>query len=301
MGVRLAAFPKCYLDALVVDRTMSWLEWVARAARLPHVEGVECYPYALDSLDPAYLERVRAATEERGLIIPMMCASPDFTQISPERRQAEIERYTSIIDATAALGGHTCRILSGQRRPGVRREDGIDWVVAAIESLLPRAAERKVMLVMENHYKDGFWEYAEFAQARDVFLAIVERIDSPHFGVNYDPSNALIAGEDPIELLDTVKHRVVSMHASDRSLEGGTLEDLRFVDADPAQGYAPFIKHGVIGKGLIDYDRIFQILASVGFSGWISIEDGQDPTTGMKDLRDSAEFLHSKMQQHGLT
>ena len=300
MPARLAAFPKCYLDALVVDRGMTLFDWIEMAATLPGVEGLELYPPAFASLDPAYLRRVRDAVERHGLTIPMMCASPDFIRRDHAERMAEIERYRAILDTVAALGGETCRILSGQRQPGVLRPEGVAWVVEAIETLLPYAAERGVVLVMENHYKDGYWSYPEFAQLRDVFLEIVEQIDSPWFGVNYDPSNAVVAGDDPVELLEAVKHRVVTMHASDRWLEGGTLEDLRRLDADPSAGYAPFLKHGIIGRGLIAYDRVFQILASVGFSGWISIEDGQDPSVGMEHLHESARFLRAKMEQYGL-
>jgi sugar phosphate isomerase/epimerase len=176
----------------------------------------------------------------------------------------------------------------------------VAWVVESIQAALPYAAERKIILVMENHYKDGYWQYPEFAQAGEIYLEIIDQIDSPWFGVNYDPSNALIAGEDAYELLDKVKHRLVSMHASDRSLEGGSLEDLRRLDADPVTGYASFVKHGVIGQGLIDYDRIFSVLREVKFEGWISIEDGQDPAVGMEHLRESAEFLARKMGEYGL-
>ena len=81
---------------------------------------------------------------------------------------------------------------------------------------------------MENHYKDGTWRYPEFAQPEDIFLEIIEQIDSPFFGVQYDPSNAVVGGFDPIGLLRKVKHRVVTMHASDRYLApGATLDDLQ--------------------------------------------------------------------------
>ena len=83
------------------------------------------------------------------------------------------------------------------------------------------------MLCLENHYKDGTWRYPEFAQPEDIFLEIVDRIDSTHFGVQYDPSNAVVAGFDPIAFLGKVKDRVVTMHASDRYLApGATLADL---------------------------------------------------------------------------
>ncbi|HSI84599.1 MAG TPA: sugar phosphate isomerase/epimerase, partial [Candidatus Methylacidiphilales bacterium] len=120
-----------------------------------------------------------------------------------------------------------------------------------------------------------------------------ERIHSPWFGVNYDPSNTILAGEDPLELLDRVKHRVVTMHASDRYLTHGTLEDLR--REEDSVGYASRLAHGVIGKGMNNYDVIFSTLAAEGFSSWISIEDGMN---GLNDLRESVRFLRGKIDEH---
>jgi sugar phosphate isomerase/epimerase len=127
----------------------------------------------------------------------------------------------------------------------------------------------------------------------DVFIEIVDQIDSPWFGVNFDPSNTILAGEDPLVLLERVKDRVVTMHASDRFLKSGTIEDLR--REENAAGYAARLAHGVIGKGLNDYDAIFRVLRSVGFHSWISIEDG---VNGMDELRQSASFLRSKIDLH---
>ena len=100
----------------------------------------------------------------------------------------------------------------------------------------------------------------------------------------------ILAGDDPLELLRRVKHRVVTMHASDRYLAEGTLEDLR--REEDSVGYAQRLRHGVIGRGLNDYDAIFRELAGVGFDGWISIEDGVD---GMDQLRESVRFFRDKI------
>ena len=181
---------------------------------------------------------------------------------------------------TVDLGGQYCRVLSGQRRPEVSRQDGLRYAAESIEACMPHAAAAGVTLIIENHYKDNYWQYPEFAQKIDVFCDLVDRIDSPHFGVNYDPSNTILAGEDPLELLERVKHRVVTMHASDRYLAEGTIEDLR--REEDSVGYAKRLSHGEIGKGMNDYDAIFGTLAGVGFDGWISIEDGVD---GMDQLR----------------
>src|SRR5258706_8655466 len=178
--------------------------------------------------------------------MPMLCCSPDFTRSDPAARQRAVDHEATMIRIARRLGGprSVCRVLSGQRRPEVATEEGIEWVVECIQQLLPVARSHDVVLGMENHYKDGFWKYPEFAQKQDVFLELLAAIpDRTHFGVQYDPSNAIVAGDDPIALLETVADRVVSMHASDRYLAAGaTLDGLR--QADGTLGYSPDLRHG---------------------------------------------------------
>ena len=289
---KLSVFPKCYMDELCVTRSMSLFDWIDLAATLD-VDGIELYPGFFTSFDDDYLDKILQHLKSKNLEAPMMCASPDFTQHDAAAREAEIEKEKQMIDLTARMGGRYCRVLSGQRREDVSREDGIRYTVESIKTVIPYAASRNIVLNMENHYKDGYWKYPEFAQHIDVFLDVINQIDSPWFGVNYDPSNAIICGEDPLEVLAAIKHRVITMHASDRYLISGTIEDLK--QQDGSMGYAKNLRHGVIGKGLNDYDKIFSTLRNEGFDNWISIEDGEN---GMDELRESVRFLRAKMSQH---
>jgi sugar phosphate isomerase/epimerase len=291
MKPKLAAFPKCYMDELCLHHTMTLFEWIGLASELA-IDGLEFYSGFLQEDEP-FLSQVKSSLKKHGLAMPMLCCSPDFTQMDPILLEKEIEREKRMIEITAFFGGRFCRVLSGQRRPELTREAGIAQVVRVIVSLLPFAEKHGVVLTMENHYKDNYWQYPEFAQKMDVFAEIVDQIESPCFGVNYDPSNAILAGEDPLVLLDRVKSRVVSMHASDRFLKSGSMEDLR--REEDSIGYASRLSHGVIGKGMNDYDTIFSTLNSVGFQGWISIEDGMN---GMDDLRESIRFLRKKIDRH---
>jgi len=289
---KLATFPKAELEALV-DGSMRLSDYLAFASGLD-VDGVELYPLIVDLEDPATWPSYRQACEEMNLEIPMLCCSPDFTHPDPAFRAQEIEKEKRWIEMSNALGARFCRVLSGQRRPEVSREEGIELAATSIQACLPFAAEHGVTLVLENHYKDGFWEYPEFAQPIDIFCDLLEAVgEHPNFGVNYDPSNTLLAGEDPLELLARVKHRVVTMHASDRYLKHGTLEDL--AREEGVTGYAERLAHGEIGQGMNDYDAIFSTLNSTGFDGWISIEDGVD---GPEQLERSVAFLRAKMREH---
>ena len=291
---QLAVFPKCYLDDIIVHKTMTIFEWIEKASQLD-VDGLEMHNLFLEGMGDAIIDDVLKMADKFGLAIPMMCFSPDYTHPDLKKRLEELEKQKKAIDLTVKLGGKFCRTLSGQNRPGLVRKQAVGWCVEMIREAVAYSQERGIIINIENHYKDGYWKYPEFAISSEVFLEIVEQIDSPYLGINFDPSNTIVAGEDPIELLQKIKTRVVTMHASDRYLKGGNLADLRKIEMDPVYGYAGSIQHGVIGKGLNDYDAIFRILKDAGFNGWISIEDGMN---GMEELRQSAEFLRSKIHQY---
>jgi sugar phosphate isomerase/epimerase len=289
---RISTFPKFAFDELCRGER-DYVEWIETAATLGG-EGVEHYDGFFRSLEEKDVKPIVDALARTGQISSMLCFSPDFTHPDADERARQVERQKQAIDLTVRLGSRYCRTLSGQRFPEMSRADGIARTVDGIQRSLDYAAKRDVVLCMENHYKDGNWKYPEFAQPEDIFLEIIGRIDSPHFGVQYDPSNALVGGFDPLTFLEKVKHRVVTMHASDRYLApGATLEDLK--QADGTAGYSSKLMHGETGQGLNDYDTIFRTLASVGFAGWISIEDGMN---GLDELRRSAEFLKAKRAQY---
>jgi sugar phosphate isomerase/epimerase len=290
---RLAVFPKAFMQPLCKDGTMRVSEWIELAVKLD-IDGLEWYAGFLEMADENNWSLFRKQVEGHGKTIPMMCCSPDFTHRDPAFRAAEITKQKRWIEITSALGGRYCRVLSGQKRPGISIEEGIELAAECIESCLPVARDRNVTLILENHYKDDFWEYPEFAQKMDIFCRLVDRIDHPNFGVNYDPSNTYLAGEEPLELLKRISHRVVTMYASDRYLKEGTVEDLRKEEWGAA-GYARRLSHGEIGKGLNDYDAIFSELKRVDFNGWISIEDGVE---GMEQLQRSVSYLRDKMRKY---
>ena len=290
---RLAVFPKAFMQALCKDGKLTVSEWIEMAVRLD-IDGLEWYAGFLEMQDEKNWPRFRRQVEDHGKVVPMMCCSPDFTHPDREFRKNEIGKQKRWIDMTNTLGGSYCRVLSGQRRPELSIDQGVGLAVECIEACLPYAAANGITLILENHYKDDFWEYPEFAQKMDVFCRLVDSIQHPNFGVNYDPSNTYLAGEDPLELLYRVADRVVTMHASDRYLKYGTLEDLRNEEGG-ATGYAKRLSHGEIGKGLNDYDAIFRELKRVDFDGWISIEDGVD---GMDQLERSVAFVRKKMGEY---
>ncbi len=292
MSPRISVFPKCYFDALCRGE-MDYVAWIRSAAALG-AEGLEHYDGFFRSVRDADVDPVIAAMADTGQVSSMLCFSPDFTHPDAAEQARQVERQKAAIDLAVRLGTKFCRTLSGQARPGLTRRDGIARTVDGLRRSLEYAERRDVVLCLENHYKDGTWRYPEFAQPEDIFLEILDRVDSPRLGVQYDPSNAVVGGYDPIRFLERVMPRVVTMHASDRSLAAGaTIEELR--QSDGTIGYSDTLRHGEIGQGLIDYDAIFRILARARFTGWISVEDG---VNGLDELQRSVAFLQKKRAEY---
>lgn len=288
---RISAFPKCYFDALCRGE-MDYVAWIRSAPALGG-EGLEHYDGFFRSFDAHDVDPVLEAMEATGQVSSMLCFSPDFTHADPAERRRQVERQQGAIDLAVRLGTRFCRTLSGQQTPGLSRRDGIARTVEGILRSLEYAEKRDVVLCLENHYKDGTWLYPEFAQPEEIFLEILDRVDSPRLGVQYDPSNAVVGGYDPVRFLEKVLPRVVTMHASDRALvPGATLDDLHA--SDGRTGYSDKLRHGEVGQGLIDYDAIFAILARAGYAGWISVEDG---VNGLDELQRSIEFLKRKRDE----
>jgi sugar phosphate isomerase/epimerase len=289
---RISVFPKCYFDPLVSGE-MRYLDWIMSAVTLGG-DGVEHYDGFFRSFRDEDVAPIVAAMAATGQVSSMLCFSPDFTHPDPDERRRHVARQHEAIDLTVRLGTTFCRTLSGQNFPGLSRADGLARTVDGLLRSIEYAGRRGVTLCLENHYKDGTWRYPEFAQPEEIFLEILDRVDSPHLGVQYDPSNAIVGGYDPIRFLDRVLPRVVTMHASDRWLvPGATLAELR--QSDGTIGYSDKLRHGEVGKGMIDYDAIFTRLARAGYAGWISIEDGLN---GLDELQRSVEFLRGKIGQH---
>src|SRR4051812_20615552 len=100
----LAAFPKCFLDALCVSGEMTVDQWIDLAHQFD-IDGLEFYWGFTPKEDQREWERLRKKVEQQGRSIPMMCYSSDFTKSAWTERKEEIEKQKLAIRATAGLGG----------------------------------------------------------------------------------------------------------------------------------------------------------------------------------------------------
>ena len=150
---------------------MTIRQWIELAATLD-IDGLEFYTGFLELADKQTWKLSRQIAADHNLAIPMLCCSPDFTHPDPAFRREQVDHEKRWIDMTAELGGKYCRVLSGQRRPELSREAGLSYAAECITACLDHAASCGVTLILENHYKDNYWDHPEFAQSTDMFLRV---------------------------------------------------------------------------------------------------------------------------------
>lgn len=94
----------------------------------------------------------------------------------------------------------------------------------------------------------------------DLCRELAEKVDSPFFGVLYEPYNLMAAGVDYRSALDTMREWIVHTHFKD-----GVVTDEGF-------------RMTVMGQGEIDFPWIVQRLDEVGCEGDFALEYDPDAT-----------------------
>ena len=224
------------------------------AARL-ELDGVEILHQQMASEANAYLQKLKRLAFIHGLNLYALSIHQGFVSPDAATRQKNINHTVHCIRLAHELGISAIRLNSGRwgtvgsfdelmkaegqepTLPGHTADEAFDWVIAAIEKCLPDAEKYGVILGLENHW--GLTCTPEGVNR------IVSAIDSDWLKVTMDCGNFLSA---PYEKLKQIADDAVLVHA--KTYYGGgewyTLE--------------------------LDYAKIGEILESVGFRGYVSIE-----------------------------
>lgn len=262
-----------YADFVAGRRTLG--DWFTFAAQIG-LDGADISVAHVLSWEPAALSDLRAQAETAGVRIPMMVTYSDFTHPDAAERARQISEVHEFIAAAPQLGLSFLRVTAGQAHPGVVRADGIAWAVQGLTACLDAAARAGVTLVYENHTKGSVWRYNDFSQPADIFLEIVARTEGTGLQLLYDTANTLATGDDPLAVLEQVKHRVAVVHVNDIRRAGH---------------FEPV----VVGAGVAPIGEIFTTLARAGFTGWISIEEAS--MTGEEGFRHALAHVQALWQE----
>jgi sugar phosphate isomerase/epimerase len=195
--------------------------------------------YFPNPLTHEYLMQIKEKTFRLGLDISGTAIGNDFCLPEGPARDAQLQLCRQWIDYAADMGAPVIRIFAGNVSKGDSEEQALDRCVVGINECLQHAANRGIVLALENH--------GGITATPRQMLAIVKRIDSfPWFGVNFDSGNFHSA--DPYADLEMIAPYTVNAQIKVMMHPSGA------------------------GKQPADLKRIVEILKAVNYRGYVVLE-----------------------------
>lgn len=219
------------------------LDDVIQFAADQNLDGVELTSYYFPTdLDAKYLNHLKEMTFRLGLDISGTAIGNDFGHADGEERTKNLELTRQWIDHAADLGAPVIRIFAGHTPKGDTDEAAIARCIEGINLSLDYAAEKGVMLALENH--------GGISSTAEQLLKIVQGVkESPWFGVNFDSGNFYTA--DPYSDLEKIAPYTINAQIK--------------VSVSPDKKKQP-----------ADFARIIQILRNAKYRGYVVLEYEED-------------------------
>lgn len=174
---------------------MDMLGFINYAAKLD-LDAAELTGYFMPyPLTDEALNELKLRSHMLGLDISGGAIGNNFTNAPSSaagREQLKDVRYW--IDRYATLGAPVIRVFGGKPATGISEAKAVENIIANMKIACDYAGERGVILGMENH---------DFLIDIDRMLPIVEAVDSPWFGVNFDSGN-IAQTNDPYKELKRI-------------------------------------------------------------------------------------------------
>jgi len=198
-----------------------------------------------------------------GLAISATSGGPNL--VDPSVADESVEKFKAFLQLAMNVGaGLVCAEVKAVPE-GLSVDDAWKRCVASVKAVCEYAADIGARYAVEP---------GPHCLVRDgaTIMRLIESVDHPCLGVNYDPANVNSAGADPVADARLVSNHIFHTHAKD--------------SVRTADGY----RETVLGEGDVDFDALVQVYSEAGYDGWLCIEREASTRTD-DDLRRSREFL----------
>lgn len=213
-------------------------------------EGVELTNYYFTSSDADYLHSLKRRCLVNGLSVSGAAIRSQFTLADASERAAQVATVKEWIGHSVELGAPEMRIFAGNTPEGHSDEEAFHWTVEGLIECAKVAAERGVVLALENH--------GGITLTAGQVIRLIEAVDSEWLRLNMDTGNFR---EDPYEEMTRTAPLAVTAHMK--------------AAIPMPEGRVP-----------VDVERVIGTLHKAGYRGFVNVEyeEEEDPMTGVPKL-----------------
>ncbi len=198
--------------------------------------------------------RAKRTLDEFGLGVSMVTGTVSLAA-NDARAPEALRNITPHLDLAERLGGRLVRVM-------LQREEDIPHARRAADE----AGERGMKLAHQTHIGTLF-------ETVDAALDVLRRLDSPHFGVTYEPSNLLVCGSPwGREAIERLAPHIVNVY-----LQNWRLNDEGALTLQLNRG--PILGDQIAlddARG-VDYAEVFDGLRGIGWTGYVTVHQALQP------------------------
>ena len=241
-------FGEIYPNQADPGRRWEFQQSIDEAVRLG-ADGLSLETCFMPRFNEDYLKVLKQKLDASGLERMVAWGHPDGLEGGRNRDAArEMEGHL----ATAQSLGATVMRIVGSSLMFRDEPHGpqIERIADILKHSVKRAEDAGIRLAIENHI--------DFTA--DEILQILDRVDSPVLGVNFDTGNTLRVFEDPVEAARKLAPYTYATHIKDIRPATGSPRDWTFWASAPA------------GGGIIDMPGVVGALADGGYDGMLCVE-----------------------------
>ena len=245
-------------------------------------------------LDDAQIAQIQDYCRVKGVEISSLGYYPNNLDEDLERRRYFHNHLYTVIEASARLGINMVTTFVGRMQTKTI-EENFEEFAKVWPAIIKFAEERGVKIAIENcpmlFSRDQWPGGHNIASTPANWRKMFEIIDSPNFGLNYDPSHFVWQQMDYIKPIYEFKDKIFHIHLKDTRIERDRLNDVGIM-AYPLQ----YMTAKIPGLGEINWGRFVSALTDIGFDGpaCVEVEDRafeDSEESVLKSLKLSKRYL----------
>jgi sugar phosphate isomerase/epimerase len=217
-----------------------------------------------DQLGDADIEAMRSTLRQANVSVSTLQVTQNHISPDPAQRERENAYFAKAIELAGKLGAPYVGAMSG-KDPAKPFQQQIDEIVRVYnEKYFPACERAKVRIVWEP------WpEGPNLATSPVGYEALFKAFgDSPHVGIQFDPSHFVRQFMDPMRIAREYVDRIHDVHLKDTEILTDRLQSGGINPPNRQQWW----RYRIPGMGQIRWNEFFSILQDAGYHGAMSIE-----------------------------
>ncbi len=242
-------FGEVYDEQVKPQKEMFLEDFLKRAKELD-VDGVSLESCFIRH-DKEYLSGINDILDEYELDRVWAWGHPDG--LEGGKNKEEFERMLENFDFAQAVGAKVMRVVGSSLMFRFESHEPQIERLSKMFSEAAKVAEKyDIKMAMENHIDFN----------SDEVLTILNNVNSPYLGINFDSGNFVRVLDDPVQAMEKLAKHVFATH----------IKDLRIQRGVPVNAWYFFSCTAVGDGGIVDNLKLGQLLEDAGYEGFMAVE-----------------------------